>query len=113
MPRISKKVSASRRNGSKSENKGRVVAEKIAVLKMKFNNKDSGAERVAFEKVFRAKLPKGEKYLDEQRAEACVAAAAAIVRAAFCPGAEPAKDGGRALDNARRILTADHIVSRD
>ena len=113
MPRISKKVSASRRNGSKSANKGRVVAEKIAVLKMKFSNKDSGAEAVAFEKVFRTKLQKGEKYLDEERAEACVAAAADVVRAALCPGAEAANDGGQALAQARMIMDAYDSVSRD
>ena len=113
MPRVSKKVAASKRNGSKAANKGRVVSEKVSVLQIKLINNNSGAKAVAFEKVYRAKLHKGEQYLDEQRAEARVAAAAAIVRAAFCPGAPAAKDGGRALAQAQTLLNAYRTMSRD
>ena len=66
----------------------------------------AGPASIGFEYAWRAKLHKNAKYIDEQRVEERLAAAAAVVRERYLPGVGPADDAGAALARARAILEA-------
>ena len=106
MSRPKKAVASSRINGAKATNKGKIVSDKVAVLKVKLERNASKELSIGFETVLRAKLHKNVKYADELRAEEHLAAAAAVVRARYLPGVGPAADGGKAFEEARGILAA-------
>ena len=107
MPKLKKHVAASRSNGSKASNKGKITAEKVAVLRVVTKGGGvAGPASIGFEYAWRAKLHKNAKYIDEQRVEERLAAAAAVVRERYLPGVGPADDAGAALARARAILEA-------
>ena len=85
MSRPGKRAKACRTNGSKASNKGKLSAELVAVIKVKYTVRGRSV-LVGFEKVFRARLHRNEKYLDEQRADEQLAAAARVVRECYLPG---------------------------
>ena len=57
------------RNGSKASNTGKLKSEPVAII-ICVPDARSGSAGIGFEKVFRAKLQKKTKYMDELRAEA-------------------------------------------
>ena len=66
----------------------------------------SSSAGVNFEKVFRAKLHKNTKYMDELRTETLLERAARVIRACYLPGCRPEKDSGMSCEAARAILDA-------
>ena len=105
MPRPGKRAKACRTNGGKASNKGKLSAELVAVIKVKYTVRGRSV-LVGFEKVFRARLHRNEKYLDEQRADEQLAAAARVVRACYLPGHVQESDGGKACAAAHATLNA-------
>ena len=105
MPRPKKAVANSRNNGSKASNKGKIVAEKIRVLRPKVKYID-GQVVIAFEPVLRAKLHKNEKYGEQVEAEGWVAEAARVVQDVSRGVQSAPKHHGLSYDEARGILAS-------
>ena len=105
MGRAKKHVASARRNGSKASNNGKLKSELVAIIRL-VPDARSGSAGVNFEKVFRAKLHKNTKYMDELRAEALLERAARVIRACYLPGCRPEKDSGMSCEAARAILAA-------
>ena len=105
MGRVKKHVAASRGNGAKASNHGKLKSEPAAIIRAVLGER-SGNAGITFEKVFRAKLHKNTKYMDELRATALLERAAQVVRACYLPGYRPEKHGGMPCAEARAILAA-------
>ena len=105
MGRLKKHVAASRSNGASASNHGKLNLEPAAIIRPVLGAR-SGNAGVTFEKVFRAKLHKNTKYLDEFRATVLLERAAQVVRACYLPGYRPEKHGGMPCAEARAILAA-------
>ena len=105
MGRAKKLVASARANGSKASNNGKLKSELVAIIRL-VPDARSGSAGVNFEKVFRAKLHKNTKYMDELRAEEQLKAAARVVRGRYLPGCGPEKPGGMSCEVARAILAA-------
>ena len=95
---------------ARPRNKGKLSAEPVAVIKVKYTVRGRSV-LVGFEKVFRARLHRNEKYLDEQRADEQLAAAARVVRACYLPGHVQESDGGKACAAAHATLNANEAGS--
>ena len=105
MGRAKKHVASARANGSKASNNGKLKSELVAIIRL-VPDARSGSAGINFEKVFRAKLHKNTKYMDELRAEALLERAARVVRACYLPGCRPEKGDGMSCEAARGILDA-------
>ena len=84
----------------------KATSAKVPVIKVQNGGSPSLRSQITFEKVFRAKLHKNTKYMDELRAEALLERAARVIRACYLPGCRPEKDGGMSYEAARAILDA-------
>ena len=105
MVRPKKHIAASRKNGSKATNYGKIKAEPTVVFKESYV-RNGAALDVTFEKVLRAKLHKNVKYFDEWRAEQRLASASQLVRAAFLPGSKQDCAAASRVASARSWLQA-------
>jgi hypothetical protein len=105
MGRAKKHVASARANGSKASNNGKRKSEPVVVIRCVPDARSSSAG-VNFEKVFRAKLHKNTKYMDELRTETLLERAARVIRACYLPGCRPEKDSGMSCEAARAILDA-------
>ena len=105
MVRPKKHIAASRKNGSKATNYGKIKAEPTVVFKESYV-RNGAALNVTFEKVLRAKLHKNVKYFDEWRAEQRLASASQLVRAAFLPGSKQDCAAASRVASARSWLQA-------
>ena len=105
MARPKKHIAASRINGGKATNKGKVTSAKVPVIVVQ-NADPSLRSSISFEKVFRAKLPKNAKYFDELYAEELAARASQAVRDAENCGNGTGKGACIEPETARGILDA-------
>ena len=105
MARPKKNIAASRKNGSKALNYGKIKAEPTVVFKESYV-RNGAALDITFEKTLRAKLHKNVQYFDEWRAEQRLASASQLVRAAYLPGSKQTADAASRVASARSWLQA-------
>ena len=105
MARPKKNIAASRKNGSKASNYGKIKAEPTVVFKESYV-RNGAALDITFEKTLRAKLHKNVQYFDEWRAEQRLASASQLVRAAYLPGSKQTADAASRVASARSWLQA-------
>ena len=112
MGRPKKHVAASKSNGSKASNKGKITSAKVKVICAKVQWR-RGEPAITFETKFRAKLHKKMKYEDQEEAEAWAAEAAQVVKDAERGAHSAADSDGMSLETAREILKAYQDAERD
>ena len=105
MGRPKKSVAASRSNGAKASNKGKVVSAKIPVICPKVQWKN-GSAQISFETQLRAKLHKKAKYRDEADSARWVAEARWVVQQVERGNMSAKSDDGMSYDEARGIVAS-------
>ena len=105
MGHLKKHVAASRSNGASASNHGKLNSEPAAIIRPVLGVR-SGIAGVTFDKVFRAKLHKNTKYLDECRATVLLERAAQVVRACYSPGHRPQRSMAACHSQSQR-----HVLS--
>jgi hypothetical protein len=106
MGRVKKSKLASRANGAKATNKGKLVGGVPVVLRVdvppskKKGKRPAAAPGITLTTVFRTKPHKNENYVDELRDAELLEAAARVVRKAYRPGWPRDTDAGVSCGSA-------------